>query len=98
MAKQVKPIDIGAVPDLLRIVEEANATGETYVLTRAGEELAVLTPVKAPRDKRSRRKSGIITKDDSLWNIVGMGQSEGPGDVSQNKHRYVAEAYADLHE
>jgi hypothetical protein len=98
MAKPLKPIDISAVPALLRIVEEATASGEAYVLTRAGEELAVLTPVKARRARRRPRKSGVITEDDSLWNIVGMGESEGPGDISENKHKYLAEAYADLHE
>lgn len=98
MAKQLRSIDIGAVPDLLRIVEEAQVTGEAYVLTRANEELAVLTPVKVFKAKRPRRKSGIISKEDSLLNIVGMGQSDGPGDISENKHRYLAEAYADLHE
>ena len=99
MAKELKAIDISAVPDLLRIVEQVNATGEACVLTRAEEELAVLTPVKvAERTRRPRRKTGIITKDDSLWNIVGIGRSEGPGDISENKHKYLAEAYADLHE
>jgi hypothetical protein len=98
MAKARKPIDISTVPDLLRIVEAANASGEAYVLTRAEEELAVLTPVTAAKARRPRPKSGIITKDDALWNIVGMGQSEGPGDISAHTHKYLAEAYADLHE
>lgn len=30
---------------------------------------------------------------DSLWNIVGIGRSEGPTDVSENKYKYLAEAY-----
>jgi hypothetical protein len=36
--------------------------------------------------------------DDPIWNLVGMGSSTGPGDISENKHKYLAEAYADLHE
>jgi hypothetical protein len=41
-----------------------------------------------------------FTFDDPLWNIVGMADSgpEGPTDVSRNKHKYLADAYADLHE
>jgi hypothetical protein len=33
-----------------------------------------------------------------LFNIVGMMKSGGPGDVSTNKHTYLADAYADHHE
>jgi hypothetical protein len=41
-----------------------------------------------------------LTLDSPLWNIVGMADSgpEGPTDVSRNKHKYLADAYADLHE
>jgi excisionase family DNA binding protein len=42
-----------------------------------------------------------FTFDDPLWDIVGMGastQPDGITDVSLNKHKYLAEAYADLHE
>ncbi|MBI4493356.1 MAG: methionine adenosyltransferase [Chloroflexi bacterium] len=35
-----------------------------------------------------------FTMDDSLWNIVGIGESEGPTDISEHKHQYLAEAYA----
>jgi excisionase family DNA binding protein len=40
-----------------------------------------------------RRKTGILTADDPIWDIVGMGRSEGPTDVSENKRKYLAEAY-----
>jgi len=36
--------------------------------------------------------------DDPLWDLVGIGESEGATDVSSDKHQYVADAYADLHE
>lgn len=52
---------------------------------------------KSPRSSRPR-KTGIVTMDDPIWNLVGMGSSTGPGDISENKHKYLAEAYADLHE
>ena len=39
------------------------------------------------------------SEDDPLWDIVGMVTSEdGPTDVSENKYKYLAEAYADNHE
>ncbi len=34
-----------------------------------------------------------IRADDPLWDIVGMGSSGGPGDVSENVDKYLAEAY-----
>ncbi|HET9394871.1 MAG TPA: helix-turn-helix domain-containing protein [Nitrospiraceae bacterium] len=32
------------------------------------------------------------TKDDSLWDIIGIGRSDGPNDVASNKHEYLANA------
>ena len=96
MAKELKPLDITSDPELLRLAEEVRNSGESRVLTRADEELAVVSPMKSIR--RRRAKKGPFTKDDALWDIVGIGRSEGPTDVSENKHRYLAEAYADFHE
>lgn len=90
-------MDVSQSPDLLRVVQEVQESGEECVLTRDDEELAVLTPLK-PAGMRRPRKSGLVGEDDSLWDIVGMGTSKGPGDISENKHRYLAEAYADTHE
>jgi excisionase family DNA binding protein len=46
---------------------------------------------------RHRKHGGLFTKDDALWRIVGIGSDEA-SDVSENKYKYLAEAYADLHE
>jgi hypothetical protein len=91
MAKDLVEFDISGVPELLRLVEEINATGQPRVLTREGEEVAVLKPSRQSR--RSRRKTGVITKEDPIWNLVGIGGSEGPGDIAANKHKYLAEFY-----
>jgi hypothetical protein len=34
-----------------------------------------------------------LTTDDPLFDLIGIGHSGGPGDVSANKQRYLAEAY-----
>ena len=34
-----------------------------------------------------------FTEDDALWDIVGLVETDGPGDVSENKYKYLAEAY-----
>jgi hypothetical protein len=41
-----------------------------------------------------------ITADDPLWNIVGLidVEDDGPRDVSSNKHKYLVDAYSDLHD
>lgn len=37
--------------------------------------------------------------DDPLWDIVGMASSEGePNDIARNKHKYLTDAYFDLHQ
>lgn len=98
---EIKSMDVSKIPDLLRIAEEVQSSGQTRVLERDGEELAILKPAKrASVASRARRKTGIITKDDPLWNIVGMADRPGDpvSDVSENKHKYLAEAYADTHE
>jgi excisionase family DNA binding protein len=43
---------------------------------------------------------GLFTKDDPLWDLVGMlgDEDDGVDDVSSNKHKYLLEAYSDLHE
>jgi hypothetical protein len=33
-----------------------------------------------------------FSKDDPLWEIVGIGRSEGSNDVASNKHKYIADA------
>jgi len=92
MEKALKSLDVAHMAELLTVAERVRETGEPCVLKRDGEEIAILSPV--PSAPRRQRKTGIVTRDDSLWNIVGMATSEGPGDVARNKHKYLAEAYA----
>ena len=42
----------------------------------------------------------LFTHNDPLWNLVGIAASDedGPTDVSANKLKYLAEAFADLHD
>jgi len=92
MARELKSVDVANVPELLSIAEKVRETGEPCVLKHEGEDLAILSPV--PLAPRRQRKTGIVTRNDPLWNIVGIASSEGPGDVARNKHEYLAEAYA----
>ena len=44
-------------------------------------------------------KGRPTSDDDPIWGIVGLieGKEGDPTDVSSNKHKYLADAYADLH-
>lgn len=72
------------------LFDEAEA-GRDITVERNGS-LFRLSPLRPTR--RRRRK---LSADDPLWDIVGLGRSEGPTDVSTNKHKYLAEAAADQH-
>jgi hypothetical protein len=42
-------------------------------------------------------KSKVVTPQDSILHIIGIGESKGPTDTSTNKYKYLADAYGDLH-
>jgi len=68
MAKELRPLDISNVPELLRLVEEVRESEEPRVLRRDSEDLAILMPVKPPRRRAgkpsaanvARSKAGIL--------------------------------------
>jgi len=91
MARELKTIDVSSMPEALKIAEEVSATNEPRILRRADQDLAVLMPLPRPRKRSPRGK--VFTKDDPLMGLVGIGRSGGPGDVSEDKHKYLAEAY-----
>ena len=91
MNKETKTIDISQMPEALKIAEEVFATNEPRVLRRDSVELAVVMPLPRPQKRSPRGK--VFTKDDPLIGLTGIGRSGGPGDASENKHKYLAEAY-----
>ena len=90
MAKEPRHIDISSIPELQKLVREVCQTNEPSILREEREDVAMLTPLK-PVTKRGVRGKPT-TADDPLWKLVGIGHS-GKGDVSANKHQYLAEAY-----
>ena len=93
MAHEYPAIDLnqGDVPALAALAEEVHRTKQPRILRRADEELAVLMP--AAKRTRGTRKGKPVTEDDPLFRAIGIGHS-GRGDISANKHAYLAEAYA----
>ena len=98
MAKErdIRTIDVTNIPDLLRLVEEVCSTSEPRILRRDNQDVAIVRPLKPAKRRIPRGRPA--NADDPLWKLVGIGASEGPGDVSANKHKYLADASADLHE
>ena len=89
------PVDVSDSAELLGLAEEVRSSGQARVLTHDGQALAVVLPATPqPRAKpRLRRRSKPIPRTSFLYNMIGMIDMPGPGDVSENKHRYVAQAY-----
>ena len=56
MATVVRSIDIGAIPELLRIVEDVVANGEAVLLTVGERDLALLEPAHRRDVTRLGRK------------------------------------------
>jgi antitoxin (DNA-binding transcriptional repressor) of toxin-antitoxin stability system len=92
MANTAQTLEISGLPALSRIVAAVRRDGTRVVLQDHGQDVAVLAPL--PEARPRRRTLGHPTNTtDALWNIVGMAESDGPGDVSLDKYRYLADAY-----
>lgn len=49
-------------------------------------------------NKKNVSNGKVTSKSDPLWNIVAAARSPKLSEISKNKHKYLAQAYADLHE
>jgi hypothetical protein len=93
MARELKSIDITAIPELVQLADEVRKTKKPRLLRRGDEDVAMLVPAEPKESRRRVRAGRPLRKGDALSKIIGMIQSEGPTDVSSNKHKYLAEAY-----
>lgn len=88
--KELRPVDVSAAPDVLRLAREVARSGISVMLTTDDENLAVLMPASTSRRPSRQSKTGA---GDTLLNIIGIGESAEPTDVAERKHEYLAEAY-----
>jgi hypothetical protein len=93
MHDEAAPMDVADSAELLRLAEEVQASGRPRLLKRGDQPLALLTPVQPTKARRRRPRSKPLDRSDPLFNIIGILHWEGPTDVSENKHSYLAEAY-----
>ncbi|MHB8576568.1 MAG: hypothetical protein ACYDCQ_14695 [Dehalococcoidia bacterium] len=92
MTSEAAAIDISSMPEVARLVREVAETGVRRVLTENGAPVAEIAPARRRRRRQGHRRP--LTMDDPLWKIVGMITEDIGSDLSANKHRYLAEAYA----
>lgn len=95
MPKQLKHIDITHKLELLQLVEQAQSAHQPLVLSKGSEDVAILHPVK--RSTKRVTAGRVLTREDPLFSLVGIGQSNIPGGVSGKKHDYLLEAYRQQH-
>jgi len=91
MAKEIRSIDITNTPDVLRLAEEVARSGVPHVLRTEREELAVVMPVAQGKKRASRSRP--VTREDSLFQLVGIGTSGIEGGASERKREFLARAY-----
>jgi hypothetical protein len=80
-------VHIDKNPELIELVKKARRIGHSIVLMRRNKEMAYLFLVKRGRERKNTKN------DPFLKNIGIMAGTEGPGDVSDNIHKYIAEAH-----
>ena len=90
MAHELKVIDVTDCPDVLQLAEAVASSGEPVRLETHGERLAVVRPVTNSTRPRSGR---ALSRADSLFGLVGIGESTGENTGSDRKHEILADAY-----
>lgn len=95
MTEHLQPIDLDTRPDLQRVIDQVATTRQARRLQRNGEDVAIISP--APSAKRTRSRGRPLTGDDPLFGLIGIGHSDSAGDISANKHAYLAEGYRKRH-
>jgi hypothetical protein len=88
MAQERIYIDISEEPDLRDLVDQVRSRGASIVLRLADEDVAVLEPPKRSR----KRHSGVVTEDDPLFRLIGIGGSGAPGPRSEDKYEALLQA------
>jgi hypothetical protein len=91
MAKELDRVDISSEPEILDLAEDVRKSNQARLLTRDGEEFAVITPVRQPR--RRDRRTGVISGHDPFVRMAGTGDSGIPAGISGRKYDYFRKAF-----
>ena len=89
VAREVREVDVEDATQLATLNRET-LVGAVY-LVRRGVRVAVVTPLDGPA--RRAEEVEVELPPSTLRDFVGAARSDGPTDVSVNKHKYLADAY-----
>jgi len=81
---------------LWNIIGIARSGNPTDVSANKYEYLAEAFTTSSPDEEEAEPDELVgqpFTMDDPLWNMFGIGESDDPTEVAENKHEYLAEAY-----
>ena len=93
MAQQLEPVTFDEfLSNADSIFAQIEQEGKGVLVEHDG----TLFSVKMKRPK-TKKRSRVITSQDSILHIIGIVASQGPTDTSTNKHRYLADASSELH-
>jgi hypothetical protein len=100
MTQQFPAIDITDPEALARAAEDVERTRTPRLIKRGDQEIAMLSPLEQPRKGTRKRSTATTTKPNAwLTGLIGIARStDGVTDVSANKQKYLADAYANPHE
>ena len=90
-----RPVDVKATPDILRLAREVARSGVPMLLKDDEEELAVLMPASTVQPHSAVPGAGD-DEQDTLLNIIGIGESKAPTDIARHEAEYLAEAYESI--
>jgi hypothetical protein len=104
MASEHVSFDVEGIPGLAALAEQVQRDRKPRALKRDGETLAYLEPLESKPLTSKGTKRQTTRKSSKAEHIYLLGLLEiaesgdvprgGPTDVSTNKHKYLAEAYA----
>jgi hypothetical protein len=93
MAQHLEPVQFDEfLSNAAKIFSQIEKEGNGALVEHDGTFFSVKM-----KKSRTKMKSKVVTPQDSILHIIGIGESKGPTDTSTNKYKYLADAYGDLH-
>ncbi len=89
--KELKPVNVTSTPEVLHLAQEVARTRVPVMLKTDQEDLAVLMPAAKPKQRSG--KSRAVTREDSLFRLIGTGKSGIEGGASERKLEFLARGY-----
>jgi hypothetical protein len=90
MGDEREPVEIGQWPALAELAREVSRRRLPRLLLQQGQAVAVLAPLEpTPPASEGQADDASALPNGWLLGLVGLGESEGPTDVSENKYRYL---------